>query len=75
MPIDHFLGGRARWCRPRVGVLQPSVVIEDPKLGRASQIGPYTARLDRAPLLQEARRRLLESRLGNFYYDTVYRLL
>lgn len=75
MPIDHFLGGRARWCRPTVGVVQPMVVAEDPQLGRSSQIGPFTARLDRASIVDEMRRALLGSRLSDLYYRTVYRLL
>ena len=75
MPIDHFLGGRARWCRPRIGVLQPTLVREDPQLGRASQIAPHTTRLDRATLVESLRRALLDSRLSDLYYRTVYRVL
>jgi glycosyl transferase family 25 len=75
LPIDHFLGGRARFCRPRIGVLQPAVVEEDPQLGRASQIAPHTRRIDRADLVEQLRRAVLGSRLGDLYYRTVYRVL
>lgn len=75
LPIDHVLGGRARWCRPRIGVLQPAVVTEDPQLGRASQIAPYTRRLDRAGVVEQLRRAVLDSRLSDLYYRTVYKVL
>jgi glycosyl transferase family 25 len=75
LPIDHFLGGRAPWARPRIAVLRPAAVTEDVSLGHRSQIGPFTRRLDRSRLLQDLRRRLLLSPLGNLYYETVYRLL
>jgi glycosyl transferase family 25 len=75
LPIDHFLGGRARWCPPAIGVLQPTVVGEDPQLGRASQIGPHTKRLDRASWIDDLRRAVLGSRVSDLYYRTVYRLL
>ena len=75
MPIDHFIGGRARWSRPEIGVLQPAVVSDDPQLSHASQIGPYTARLDRASIVQQLRRAILDSRLSDLYYRTVYRML
>ncbi len=75
LPIDHFLGGRGGPLRPRIGVLQPAVVEEDPVLGAASQIGPYTRRLDRLHLLQRMRRRVLTSSVGQLYYSTVYRYL
>lgn len=75
LPIDHVLGGRARWCRPSIGVLQPAVVREDPQLGLASQIAPYTARLDRSGVVERLRRAFLGSRLSQLYYGTVYRLL
>jgi glycosyl transferase family 25 len=73
-PIDHFLGGRGGRAGPRIGVLQPAVVIEDPVLGAASQIGPYTRRLDRSHLIENVRRRILASTLSEFYY-TLYRYL
>ena len=75
LPIDHFLGGRGGLLRPRIGVLQPAVVEEDPVLGAISQIGPYTRRLDRLHLLQRVRRRVLTSTVGELYYSTVYRYL
>ncbi|HXY21626.1 MAG TPA: glycosyltransferase family 25 protein [Burkholderiaceae bacterium] len=74
LPIDHFLGGRGGQAGPRVGVLQPPVVVEDPVLGAASQIGPYTRRLDRSHLIESVRRRILASALSEFYY-TLYRYL
>jgi len=74
LPIDHFLGGRGGRAGPRVGVLQPAVVTEDPVLGAASQIGPYTRRLDRSPLIETVRRRVLASALSEFYY-ALYRYL
>jgi len=69
LPIDHFLGGRGRRARPRIGVLQPTLVTEDPVLGAASQIGPYTRRLDRSRLFDKVRRRLLASPVSEFYYS------
>lgn len=72
VPIDHFLGGRAHVQKPRIGVLVPAVVAEDTALARASQIQPHTFRLDRARLLEDARRRLIESRVGDLYYG-IYR--
>lgn len=74
MPIDHALGGRSRLVRPRVGVLQPAVVEEDPALGAASQIGPHTRRIDRSSLVQAVRRRLLASPASALYYS-LYRYL
>jgi glycosyl transferase family 25 len=74
LPIDHFLGGRGGSVRPRIGVLQPAVVSEDPVLGAASQIGPHTRRLDRSRLVEGARRRMLASPLSELYYS-LYRYL
>lgn len=67
MPIDHFLGGRAQFDRPRLGVLAPPVVDEDPALAAHSQIAPHTFRLDRSQMVEKARRHLLRSRLGDLY--------
>lgn len=75
MPIDHFLGGRAKRVKPRTGVLRPAVVTEDPAVGPQSQIQPYATRLDRHPMWQEARRALLGSKVSDLYYSTVYRFL
>jgi len=55
-------------------VLVPAVVEEDPVLGATSQIGPHTMRLDRWRPVERARRRLLSSRIGRFYYS-LYRFL
>jgi len=74
LPIDHFLGGRGGRAGPRIGVLQPPILVEDPVLGAASQIGPYTRRLDRSHLIENVRRRILASPLSEFYY-TLYRYL
>lgn len=74
LPIDHFLGGRGGRAGPRIGVLQPPVVVEDPVLGAASQIGPYTRRLDRSHLIENVRRRVLASPLSEYYY-ALYRYL
>jgi glycosyl transferase family 25 len=74
LPIDHFLGGRGGKLRPRIGVLLPALVKEDPVLGAASQIGPHTRRIDRSRLVQAARRRLLASPVSQFYYS-LYRYL
>lgn len=73
-PIDHVLGSGAR-RGPRIGVVQPCVVFEDARLGRRSQIGPFTHRIDRSVWVERARRALLESRLSDLYYRAVYRLL
>lgn len=64
MPIDHFLGGRAGRHRPRLGVVVPHLVAEDPDLALASQIEPYTFRLDRARFVESTRRRLLAGPVG-----------
>ena len=69
LPIDHFLGGRAKAVKPRTGVLRPAVVTEDPTVGSQSQIQPYARRLDRHPMWQEARRAILGSRLSDMYYS------
>lgn len=74
-PIDHYTGGgRARAEKPRAGVLRPAVVAEDPELGARSQIEPYTFRIDRARLVESARRRIIASRVSALYYK-LYRLL
>jgi hypothetical protein len=64
MPIDHFLGGRADRHRPRLGVVVPHLVAEDAELASASQIEPHTFRLDRARIVETARRRLLAGPVG-----------
>lgn len=76
LPIDHFLGGHARRARPRIGVLRPAVVGEHPVLGAHSQIAPHTHafRLDRWRVVENARRRLLDSQLGHLY-SSLYRWL
>ncbi|HVF62448.1 MAG TPA: glycosyltransferase family 25 protein [Casimicrobiaceae bacterium] len=74
-PIDHYTGGRrAGSLKPRVAVLRPPVVREDPALGVASQIEPYTFRLDRTRIVEYARRRILASRVSALYYR-LYRFL
>ena len=68
-PIDHYTGGsRARALEPRVAVLRPAVVREDPRLGVDSQIQPYTWRIDRARVVEAARRRIIASRMSALYY-------
>jgi len=74
MPIDHFLGGRGGAVRPRIGVVQPACVHEDPATARASQIQPYTWRPDRLRVVESARRRLLSSRAADWFYR-LYRWL
>jgi glycosyl transferase family 25 len=74
MPIDHFLGGNGHALKPRIAVLRPTVVDEDPELGADSQIEPYTNRIDRWRLVEMARRRLLSSRVTQLYYS-LFRLL
>ncbi len=74
LPIDHFLGGRGKRAQPHIGVLQPAVVHEDPVLGAASQIGPYTRRIDRSRLFEKLRRRVLASSVSELYY-ALYRYL
>jgi glycosyl transferase family 25 len=74
-PIDHYTGGsRARELKPRIAVLRPAVVREEPHLGVASQIEPYTWRIDRARLVEAARRRIIASRVSALYYR-LYELL
>ena len=68
LPIDHFLGGRAKAVKPRTGVLRPAVVSEDPDVGPCSQIQPYATRLDRHRVWQDARRAILGSKLSDVYY-------
>jgi len=74
LPIDHYLGGRGRRVRPRIGVLQPTVLHEDPVLGTASQIGPYTRRFDRSRWFESVRRRMMASAVSDIYYS-LYRYL
>jgi len=74
LPIDHYLGGKAREARPHIGVLQPTVLLEDPVLGRNSQIAPYTRRVDRWQVVETLRRQLLASPLSAAYY-ALYRYL
>jgi glycosyl transferase family 25 len=73
-PIDHVLGGRVRRLAPRLAVVQPAVVTEDTASALRSQIEPTTFRLDRARLVEGARRRLLASRVSDLYYR-LYRYL
>jgi len=74
MPIDHFLGGAAHRAKPRIAVLRPAIVTEDPALGTQSQIAPHTFRLDRWDLIERTRRRLLSGRIGDAY-SALYRWL
>ncbi len=68
-PIDHYTGGsRAGRVKPRVAVLRPAVVGEDPELGIDSQIEPYTYRIDRSRIVEAARRRIIASRVSALYY-------
>jgi GR25 family glycosyltransferase involved in LPS biosynthesis len=68
-PIDHYTGGsRAGQLKPRVAVLRPAVVSEDPVLGVDSQIEPFTHRIDRSRIVELARRRVIASRVSAFYY-------
>jgi glycosyl transferase family 25 len=71
LPVDHVLGGRAATKRPRIAVVQPIVVKEEPRLSRASQIAPHTWRIDRWRVVEQARRRLLESRVSDWFYAVV----
>ena len=74
-PIDHYTGGsRAGPARPRMAVLQPAVVRENPMLGARSQIAPTTFRIDRARIVELARRRIIASRASALYYK-LYRFL
>jgi len=68
-PIDHFLGGRGSKFTPRVAVLQPPAVEEDPSLGADSQIEPYTHRIDRWRVVEKVRRKLLSSQVSDLYYS------
>ena len=68
-PIDHYTGGRrAGEAKPRIAVLRPAVVREHESLGPLSQIEPFTYRIDRARVVELARRRIIASRLSAFYY-------
>jgi glycosyl transferase, family 25 len=68
-PIDHYTGGsRAGAVKPRIAVLRPAVVGENPELGVDSQIEPYTYRIDRARIVEFARRRIIASRVSALYY-------
>jgi glycosyl transferase family 25 len=73
-PVDHYLGGRGGAIRPRIGVLQPACVHEDPATAPASQIQPHTWRPDRLRVAESARRRFLQSRAGDWFYR-LYRWL
>ena len=70
LPVDHVLGGRAATRRPRVAVVQPIVVREEPRL-RASQIAPHTWRIDRWRVVEQTRRRFLGSRVSDWFYALV----
>ena len=68
-PIDHYTGGRrARDLKPRIAVLRPAVVREHESLGPLSQIEPFTYRIDRARIVELARRRIIASRVSALYY-------
>jgi glycosyl transferase family 25 len=68
-PIDHYTGGRrAGVVKPRVAVLRPAVVREHEALGPLSQIEPFTYRIDRARIVEQARRRIIASRVSALYY-------
>ena len=68
-PIDHYTGGRrAGAVKPRVAVLRPAAVREHETLGPVSQIEPYTYRIDRARIVESARRRIIASRVSALYY-------
>ncbi|MBK6336508.1 MAG: glycosyltransferase family 25 protein [Betaproteobacteria bacterium] len=71
VPVDHVLGGRAATRRPRVAVVQPIVVREEPRLSRASQIAPHTWRIDRWRVVEQTRRRFLASRVSDWFYAVV----
>ncbi len=66
-PIDHVLGGRITRLAPERAVIVPALVDEDPESGHRSQIEPHTFRLDRARWIEHARRRLLQSVVGDLY--------
>jgi len=74
VPIDHFLGGLAPPLSPRIAVVRPNLVYEHRVLGAASQIEPFTNRVDRWRIVDLVRRRLLSSRIS-YLYDVVYRML
>ena len=68
-PIDHYTGGRrAGEMKPRIAVLRPPVVREHESLGPLSQIQPFTNRIDRARIVELARRRIIASRVSALYY-------
>lgn len=69
MPIDHFLGGASKRSGSRIAVLQPPVLGEHPTLGADSQIGPHTKGIVRSRMVEQARRRLLASRVSEIYYS------
>jgi glycosyl transferase family 25 len=71
VPVDHVLGGRAATNRPRVAVVQPIVVREEPRLSCASQIAPHTWRIDRWRVVEQTRRRFLDSRVSDWFYALV----
>jgi len=74
VPIDHWLGGRSRLLKPRIAVLRPAMVSENPALGLDSQIEPHTMRVDRWKIVEGTRRAVLASRVGDLYYS-LYRFL
>jgi hypothetical protein len=54
--------------KPRIAVLRPPVVREHESLGPLSQIQPFTNRIDRARIVELARRRIIASRVSALYY-------
>jgi len=73
-PIDHVVGGSTRRGWPDVAVLQPPAVHENAAIASESQIAPFTGRPDRAVVVEELRRKFLESRFGDAYYAAITRL-
>ena len=68
-PIDHYTGGsRAGAVKPRVGGAASRRRQRGPELGVDSQIEPYTYRIDRARIVEAARRRIIASRVSALYY-------
>ena len=75
VPINHFLSGRARWARPSIGVLRPSVIWEDLRLSRQSEPGRQRQWWGRSSFRHWTLGRRLAGRGDRLLYESVFKLL
>jgi len=75
IPINHFLSGRARWARPSIGALRPSVIWEDLRLARQSEPGGHGQWWGRSPFRHWTLGRRLAGRGDRLSYESGFKLL